>query len=155
MAELITDSQIASFVAEQKPLLNDFLLNTQLKPKHGHEEAEVAIAGSGGQVYQIRVRRSLVNPFAFSVILLVKIDTGWFRVRRYNGSNHEHTNRIERNRFRSYHVHYATERYQLLGGDEDGYAEPTDRYHDVHTALQCLVDDCACIGSLGDPMLPF
>jgi hypothetical protein len=138
MVQLLTDAEIAEFISEAKPLKADFLLTTQLKPKRGHEEAEVAIMGTGGHEFQIRVRRSLVNPMG------------------YNGNNHEHTNRIEKTKFTGYHIHLATERYQLVGGDEDGYAETTDRYYDVHGALQCLVDDCACTGSLGsEPVLPF
>ena len=63
-------------------------------------------------------------------------------LQRYNGRSHEHTNLIERDRFSGFHVHTATERDQQLGADEDAYAEPTDRYADLHGALQCMFEDC-------------
>lgn len=43
--------------------------------------------------------------------------------------------------FYDFHIHIATERYQEIGTREDAYAEPTDRYGDFHSALQCLIDD--------------
>jgi hypothetical protein len=55
----------------------------------------------------------------------------------------EHTNTIERRTFYSCHIHRATERYQLLGMDEDSFAEPTDRFDDIRSAYDCLLRDCA------------
>jgi hypothetical protein len=65
-----------------------------------------------------------------------------FRLRRYNGKSHEHTNLIEDVSFYEYHIHQATERYQLLGAREDSYAEPTDRFSDFYQAVSCLMEDC-------------
>ena len=31
--------------------------------------------------------------------------------------------------------------YQLRGQSEDGYAQLTNRYHDLSGALQCLIND--------------
>jgi hypothetical protein len=36
----------------------------------------------------------------------------------------------------------ATQRYQELGMREDAYAEPTDRFPDFSSALQCMLNDC-------------
>ena len=69
----------------------------------------------------------------------------FFRLRRYNGNSHEHSNKIEGGRFFEFHIHHATERYQDAGFDEDGYAEPTDRYADIGGALACLVNDCGFV----------
>ncbi|MGO9060397.1 MAG: hypothetical protein ACLQU2_23895 [Candidatus Binataceae bacterium] len=68
--------------------------------------------------------------------------TGLFRLRRYNGKSHEHTNQIEKNTFYGYHIHTATERYQELGMDEDGFAQPTARFSDLSGALNCMIEDC-------------
>ena len=47
-----------------------------------------------------------------------------FRLRRYNGKSHEHTNPIEKEIFYDFHIHTATERYQVLENKkEDTYAE--------------------------------
>ena len=67
----------------------------------------------------------------------------WFRLRRYNGNNHEHDNLIEGNRICDFHIHTATERYQRRGMREDGYAEATDRFSDYDAAVLCLAEDAA------------
>jgi hypothetical protein len=66
----------------------------------------------------------------------------FFRLRRYNGRGHEHTNKLEHERFYNFHIHTATERYQEEGAREDGYAEQTDRYHDLNGAINCMFADC-------------
>lgn len=65
-----------------------------------------------------------------------------FRLRRHNGRSHEHTNKIEGDKFYEFHIHIATERYQDLGVREDSYAEPTDRFTDLGGAIDCLLADC-------------
>jgi hypothetical protein len=65
-----------------------------------------------------------------------------FRLRRYNGSSHRHTNSIESETMDGFHIHTATERYQLLGGYEDHFAEPTDRYGTLDGAIECMLSDC-------------
>ncbi|WOB10754.1 hypothetical protein [Piscinibacter gummiphilus] len=70
---------------------------------------------------------------------------------RYNAGGHLHTNRIEKNCLRNVaHIHRATQRYMESGADAEGYAEETDRYLDVETALRCLVKDCNIRGILKD-----
>ena len=89
------------------------------------------------------LRQSKINSFDFSVIVAVRVpqSSQIFRLRRYNGKSHEHTNHIEDVTFYDFHIHFATERYQELGAREDGYAEPTDRYEDFRSALHCLIED--------------
>ena len=41
--------------------------------------------------------------------------------------------------------HMVTERCQALGTREDAYAVTSDRYGDLHGALQCLIDDANLI----------
>jgi hypothetical protein len=85
-----------------------------------------------------------MNPSDFSVILVFQEKDGTeFRLRRYNGKHpSEHTNKLEKARgdenpeFRNqFHIHMATERYQLDGYEIDGYAEVTDRYCSFDSAL--------------------
>lgn len=80
---------------------------------------------------------------AFSIILAIAVPRSnqLFRLRRYNGKSHEHTNHIEGDTFYDFHIHKATERYQEIGTREDAYAEPTGRYGDFHGALRCLIRD--------------
>ncbi|MCA1840753.1 MAG: hypothetical protein ABR507_06715 [Actinomycetota bacterium] len=89
------------------------------------------------------LRQSDANPLDFSVIIAYNMPRSnqWFRLRRYNGRSHTHTNTIEKNSFFEFHIHTATERYQGSGLREDAYAEPTNRYSDFQSALHIAVDD--------------
>jgi hypothetical protein len=95
-------------------------------------------------MYRLILRQSNFNTLDFSVILTVCPPdlNQLFRLRRYNGKSHEHTNQIEENTFYDFHIHHATERYQENGSREDAFAEITDRYADFHTALRCMLKDC-------------
>jgi hypothetical protein len=96
-------------------------------------------------VFRLIIRQNSKNRNDFSVILacLPPNSSTFFRLRRYNGKSHEHTNKLEQERFYDFHIHTATERYQEEGQREDGYAEPTDRYHDLDGAINCMIADCA------------
>ncbi len=65
-----------------------------------------------------------------------------FRLRRYNGKSHVHTNSIEKQTFYDFHFHTATERYQRPGFREEHFAEITNRYQTIEGAIQCILDDC-------------
>ena len=88
-------------------------------------------------------RQSSCNPPDSSIILAVRPPQSnqFFRLRRYNGKSHEHTNHIEGENFYDFHVHLATERYQDLGTREVAYAESTERYSDFRGAVRCLIND--------------
>jgi len=131
-------------IQERKPLKSNYRSHIQLRNKRGHKERELDVDGAQGGKYRIILRQSNFNALDFSIILAVSpSDTNQlFRLRRYNGKSHEHTNQIEKNTFYDFHVHLATERYQDLGGREDAFSEPTDRYADFHSALICLLEDC-------------
>jgi len=149
VAEFFTDEQIKAYIGEQKPLpvelaaLTPPLRNTRA----GHKEAQYDVTGTSGTDYRVIIRQSVHNLFDFSIILahLSKTTNQVFRLRRYNGKSHEHTNQIERDRFYGFHMHTATQRYQERGLKEDGFAEPTDRYSDLAGALDCLIADCGFI----------
>jgi hypothetical protein len=147
MAILLTDAQIAVLVAESKSLPVDFRSRIQPKEKRGHKERDLDIKGAAGNNFKLVVRQSLSNPLDFSVILAYAIPSSnsLFRLRRYNGKSHEHTNKIERDKFYAFHVHHATERYQNTGLDEDAFAEVTNRYNDFEGALNCMVQDCGFV----------
>jgi len=36
----------------------------------------------------------------------------------------------------------ATQRYQEAGLKEDGYAQITDTFSDIYTAIDCFIKDC-------------
>ena len=121
----------------------DYLQRLRTKPKSGHEERELDLKGISGSDFRVILRKSMYNSFDFSVILAYCVPgtTQVFRLRRYNGKSHEHTNAIERETFYAFHIHTATERYQDLGMREDSFAEPTDRFSNFEEAVDCLFDD--------------
>lgn len=144
MAIFLSDNVIEKLLKESKPLPNNYRSKIQVRPKRGHKESELDITGNEGNDFRLIVRQSNINAFDFSIILayIPPKSTKLFRLRRYNGKNHQHTNPIEKVTFYDYHIHYATERYQALGAREDTYAKATDRYSNLHQAVNCMIQDC-------------
>ena len=147
MAVKFSDSEIAEMLLEQKPLPKDFRSRIQLRDKRGHKERELDVNGVNSNRFQLRIRQSVFNALDFSVILAVYPKGGGqlFRLCRYNGKSHEHSNCIEQNKFYDFHIHRATERYQELGMREDSFAEVTDRFSDYSGALRSMLQDCAFV----------
>ena len=131
-------------IAERKPLPDNYLSLAQLRDKRGHKERELDLTGENGTQYRLILRQSNFNTLDFSIILAVDPagSSQLFRLRRYNGKHGEHTNHIEREKFYDFHIHQATERYQEKGTREDAYAEATQRFADIHSALRCMLQDC-------------
>lgn len=141
MALFLTENDIAAMLAESKPLPADWRTRAVLKPKRGHREREFDVKGEIGSQFRVILRQAVRNPLDFSVILGLHVPktNQVFRLLRCNGKSHEHTNKIEGSTFYDFHVHRATERYQMEGFREDGYAEITDRYSDLEGALDTLL----------------
>lgn len=152
MAVIYTDDEIAALIGERKPLPADWRARMRLRAKRGHSEADLWVAGGSGGEFRLVFRQNANNVLDFSVILGVRVPQSnrLFRLLRYNGRSHEHTNRIEGDTFYGFHVHRATERYQRIGADEDAYAEPAPRYGDFGGALACMLADAGFV----DPQPP-
>jgi hypothetical protein len=144
MLSRYSDTDISALLTEQKLLPADYQARLILAQKRGHKERELQVDGANGNRFVLMLRQNDFNVFDFSVILgVVSKETNTvFRLRRYNGKSHEHTNRIEGDSFYDFHVHTATERYQDLGAKEEHYAEVTDRYGDFNGAVGCMLKDC-------------
>lgn len=148
------DSEIGALIEMEKFAVLKRPGLPPLRAKRGHVEARADYKGQGGFQFRVVLRRSSGNPMAFSAILMVRgpKSSRWFRLRRYNGNNHAHRNLIEQSRFRDFHIHSATERYQLAGQREDAYAEPTDRFSDYEGAVRCLVHDAGLPSAASEPV---
>ena len=109
----------------------------------GSRLAMRTVAAADGGSFILRARQNVLDPYDFSIILSYQAAAGSeFILRRHNGPSHVHRNPIEASRFAGVcHIHEATERYQLRGSNAEHYAEPTNRFHDVATALACMLDD--------------
>jgi len=144
MVVRLTDEEIAQLIQERKPLPTDFQSKFQIRRKRGHFERELDLRTPNGSDFQVILRQSLFNHLDFSVILAFRPQNSnyLFRLRRYNGKSHEHSNTIEGQTFYDFHIHHATERYQEIGAREDAFAEPTDRYADFQYAIRCMIRDC-------------
>lgn len=143
MAVIYSDREIAALVEQPKLLPLDWSDRLLQIPKPGHRECRIDFPGEGGDEFRIILRQNWLNPLDFSVILTVRAvgSAQLFRLRRYDGRSHEHTNQIEGDSFRGFHIHTATARYQEGNRPMDGFAQPTDRYASVNEALRCLIDD--------------
>lgn len=150
----LTDQEIEQLLAEPKQLPNDYRNRMATRQKRGHRERELTIIGDDGSEFRIILRESDHNPLDFSVILgyLPPKTNQLFRMRRYNGKSHEHSNKLEGERFYDFHIHTATERYQDSGFREDAHAQPTDRYSDLNGAVECLIKDCGFVRPSGDEL---
>jgi hypothetical protein len=144
MAIRFSDAEIAQMLAEPKPLPGDYQARLQHRPRSGHERAELEIRTTSGNRFRIMLRQNMLNALDFSAIVACAPPQSnlFFRLRRYNGRSHEHTNRLEDMSFYDFHIHTATERYQALGAKEEAFAEPSDRFADLRGALACLLVDC-------------
>ncbi len=144
MPAKFSDSEIDLMIKERKPLQANYRSSVKLRDKRGHKERDLDVAGEDGTQYRLILRQSDFNALDFPIILAVNPSDSnqLFRLRRYNGKSHEHTNQIEGNTFYNFHIHHATERYQESGSREDAFAKVTDRYADFHEALRCMLDDC-------------
>jgi len=144
LAVLLSERDIERLMTEPKPLPSDWVQRLALKPKRGHREAQLDLAGLDGSEFKLILRQADANVFDFSAILAYcpPESNQVIRLCRCNG-RHQHTNAIERDSFYDFHVHTATERYQELGADEEGFAIPCGEYTDLQGAIQVLCARCA------------
>lgn len=143
MAITYTDGEIATLIGERKQLAVGWRERMRPRPKRGHSDTALHVAGDLGNEFRLVTRQSAHDPLDFSVILGVRVPRSGliFRLLRYNGRSHRHTNAIEGNRFYDFHIHRATECYQERGAKEESYAETTERYRDLDGALTCMIAD--------------
>ena len=146
MAVIYTDAEIAALIAEPKPVTQR-QGNFITRKLNRYETATINVLGDAGSDFRVIFRPNRQNPSNFSIVLAVQPVEGGhiFHLRRYDG-RHWHRNRLEstsrnKDRFYDFHIHTATERYQESSFPDDGYAEVTDRYHDMDGAIKYMAGD--------------
>lgn len=144
MSYYFTDDEINALITEEKThsgTIHDIL---NLKESDGHKRTSFDIIRTNGSRFIIKVRQNVNNVNDFSAIIAFQEENSNkdFKLRRYNGKSHEHSNKLECAKFYDFHIHFATQRYQDNGRKEESYAEATDRYSDIKEALNCLLKDC-------------
>ena len=153
---ILEDEKVSSLIQEPKSIPGNWRSKLHLrKARYGaHRERELEVTGDAGGTFKIIVRDNpnLLHDFSVVLLYLDNETTAKWRLRRYNGNTHCHTNIIEfRNgvpmsRFgNKFHIHICTKRYQMEGHKEDHFAEVTERYSDLEGAISCLLTDCGFI----------
>lgn len=153
MPRVLTDREIDELIREPKPLPDNWPTLSRPRPKsrYQYDERQLEVGSTGGHRFRIIARRNRQNQLDFSVVLVfVDTDGTDYRLIRYNGVHpSRHTNRWEKQRDLpnsafdpAFHIHRATERYQLAGYAIDGYAETTELYGDFDSALEAFLDGC-------------
>lgn len=150
MPRVLTTTEIADLLAEAKPLPATWQsrLAVRAKSDSTFTHRELDVAGTAGRTFRIIIRGNTLNLLDFSLILVFRDEDGSdYRLTRFNGRHpSQHSIKWEKARnlpnaaFRNrFHIHMATERYQLEGYDIDGYAEVTPLYDSFETALEKFV----------------
>lgn len=141
---MLSDQEINKLICDLKRVKSEILRNIQFKIQNNsrHEIWDYQLVSEIGNVYQIRIRKNTLNRVDFSVILTyIDENRNFYNLKRYNGI-HDHTNKLEKNKFRDFHIHTATQRYQEEGYQIEGYAETTNGYSTWQEALDKMLNDC-------------
>lgn len=152
---ILSDEEIRQLIEEVKDIPGGLRPLPKLTERNQHRRRDYDIRCASGHKFVIAIRESMINPFDFSAILgynLPEVNT-IFRLRRYNGKSHYHTNTIENEKFRDFHIHEATARYQEAGSKEDHFARIDKRYFDIDSAVDCLLNDCGFRSPMADSPL--
>jgi hypothetical protein len=153
LQRLLTDAEIETLTEDPKRLPHNWRTRLRPRPKqrYQYDERDLAVQGESGNKFRVIARRNRQNLLDFSVILIFEDSDGTeYRLIRYNGVHpSRHTNKWEKEKGLpnssfgpAFHIHRATERYQLAGYAIDGYAEPTDAFTDFDSALDAFLDGC-------------
>ena len=142
---VLSDEEIDRFLKMPKWVTNP---GARKKLQRGSTQINYALLGEGVK-FQLFIRQNQRVKDAFSCGLLLVRESGEKIVlTRYNGSDHKHSNPLDKNRIAASgcHIHRATQRYMEAGRKAEHYAEPTTRYSDLKGALQALLSDCNVTG---------
>lgn len=152
--ESLTDDKIADLLNCPKRLTNPQMRS---KSKEGREQLNyrvIAMDGSGHEfeVYNRQnLRDGMEDDFSCG-ISWVAPNGETLTLKRYNGSNHNHPNHLEKLSLGyNCHIHIATEKYIKANRKAEGFAEVTNRYNSLKGALHCLVTDCKITGLNTEP----
>ena len=144
MSYYFTDQEINSLISEEKIFPGTIEEIMNFKESDGHKRASIELPRADGSRFIIKLRQNQndINDFSAIFAFQEKNINKDFKLRRYNGKSHEHSNKLEDNKHYAFHIHIATQRYQDIGRKEESYAEETNRYSNITGALKCLLQDC-------------
>lgn len=151
MPRILTEKEIQGLINEEKALPSNWRNLLRPRPKHSYQynERELSVQSVTGTQFRVISRSNRQNPLDFSIILVFEDNNGTeYRLLRYNGKHpSRHTNKWEKDRGQGawrvgpgFHIHRATERYQTDGYAIDGFAEATDTYGDLGSAMDAFLN---------------
>ena len=153
--EIITDELIEKLLKTLKVVENP---KARKKRDSGNERVTYILTDNEGNRFNLYLRQNynIGMEDAFSCGLSYILPSGEpFTLVRYNGSSHNHPNKLEKERIGfSAHIHKSSKRYLDETGKADGYAEATNRFSSLEGALHCLLKDCNITGLSANPDQP-
>jgi hypothetical protein len=139
-----SDAQIAALLADPKGIVDPAEMLQALRratPQNSSRQHSRDVVGQSGATYRLILRQGTLDSSNFSVILgVVGAGSRITILRRHNGTSHSHRNHIEGTSFANVcHIHIATERYQDRGFQLEHFAEVTEAFYDLATALAFML----------------
>jgi hypothetical protein len=144
--ESLTDEQVKRLLLTPKRITNPAARNVT---DANHDKRDYIVESEDGtERFRVFVRqnKTILDDFSCGLQWLPAGGESLI-LARYNGSSHDHPNRIEGTRVEhSCHVHKTTERYIRANLKPEGFAEVTSTYQTCNGALNRLVIDCNIAG---------
>lgn len=147
---VLSDDEISKLISLAKTVTNP---RARLVDKRGSSQVNYEAEAETGERFRVYVRQNLRIKEAFSCGLLFLAPSGEsVTLARYNGSDHPHSNPLDSTvkMEPAFHIHRATERYMQAGRKAEHFAQETDRYVNLHGALEALLKDCNISGLFDD-----
>ncbi len=139
--DMIPDSLVDKIMKEPKFVSKKDLETGYIISKRGEHREKNIVLECEAYECSMRVRQTIDKPDNFSVILVFKDSNRNYRpILRLNGNHGTHCNRLERELICGPHIHKITEKYQKRTNHPDGYAVATDRYTDLHEAIEVFME---------------
>lgn len=139
----MTDGEIEKLVTARKEITNPGA--RWVTQRQARQKTFQLDAGDDMPAMELKLRQSLRDSDSFSCILLCHFPNGEkLTLRRYNGSNHVHGNKLDPHMPEiefACHIHIAKQRYIEAGLKADGFAVPAS-YSDFDGALLQVMQDC-------------
>lgn len=144
--ESLTDERINQLLAMPKRVTNPTARNVA---DANHDKREYIVESADGtERFRLFMRqnKTILDDFSCGLQWLPAGGESLI-LARYNGSSHEHPNRLEGSRVDYVcHIHRAAERYLQANLKPEGFAQATKTYQTYNGALHQLVSDCKIDG---------
>lgn len=152
--ESLTDERIEALLRMPKRVTNP---TARMGQDANHDKRDYLVQNDdGSERFKLFVRqnKSVSDDFSCGLMWLPAGGENLILV-RYNGSSHEHPNRLERTTISfACHIHRTTERYIQANLKAESFATGTAAYRTCKGALHALVVDCGITGLATEPDHP-